>query len=199
MRTRLFAVAGLSALALAAGACSGGAGTSGDTAAPASGGASGTAPAATTASGAAPAATTAAGAPATSAESPAEAPAGGTGSTGGAGDAALAADTGAICAQASRTSAAFGATFAEDHRLLAEAAGRGGAARANAEQKAARDMENFGHALRDMARLAADPGVTKALAAMGAQVSALKGDLAKLDDAKLAGLHATLDAACGRA
>ncbi|WP_433793831.1 hypothetical protein [Actinoplanes sp. CA-252034] len=49
-----------------------------------------------------------------------------------------------------------------------------------------------------MSKLAADPTVKKALSAMGAQVTALKGDVTKLNEKKLADLHAVLDKACGR-
>ncbi|MEV6306727.1 hypothetical protein AB0M02_45530 [Actinoplanes sp. NPDC051861] len=115
-----------------------------------------------------------------------------------AGDAALSKDTDAICEQASRTSTSFGKTFTEDYRLLIEAASQGGQAETEAKQKASRDVENFSFALLDMSKLAADPEVKKALATMGAQVTALKGDLSKIDDKKLAKLQATLDKACGK-
>ncbi|SDT67806.1 hypothetical protein [Actinoplanes derwentensis] len=113
-------------------------------------------------------------------------------------DAALSADTEAICAQAGRTSASFGKTFAEDYQLLIQAAGEGAEAKSRAQEKVSRDMANFSYALLDMSKLAADPQVKKALAAMGAEVTALKGDVAKIDDKKLAGLQGTLDKACGR-
>ncbi|GIF16108.1 hypothetical protein [Actinoplanes teichomyceticus] len=117
---------------------------------------------------------------------------------GAAGDAALAADTAAICAQAARTSTNFGTTFAADHKLLTGAASKGAEAKAQAQQKATRDVESFSYALLDMSKLAGDPGLKKALAAMGAQVAALKGDLSRIDDRKLAALRATLDRACGK-
>ncbi|WP_430782228.1 hypothetical protein [Actinoplanes sp. G11-F43] len=113
-------------------------------------------------------------------------------------DAALSEDTEAICAQAGRTSASFGKTVAEDSRLLAQAAGEGAEAKARAREKATRDVENFSFALLDMSKLAGDPAVKKALATMGAQVTALKGDVTKIDDKKLAQLKSTLDKACGR-
>ncbi|MFC7532082.1 hypothetical protein [Actinoplanes sp. GCM10030250] len=115
-----------------------------------------------------------------------------------AGDAALAKDTDAICEQASRTSVAFGKTFKEDYRLLKKASAQGGQAETEAEQKASRDVENFAFALLDMSKLASDPKVKKALGTMGAQVTALKGDLDKINDKKLAGLRGTLDKACGQ-
>ncbi|GGN28273.1 PBP1b-binding outer membrane lipoprotein LpoB [Actinoplanes campanulatus] len=113
-------------------------------------------------------------------------------------DTALAEDTEAICAQASRTSTSFGTTFAEDYQLLIKAAAEGAEAKAKAREKVTRDVENFSFALLDMSKLASDAELKKALAAMGAQITALKGDVAKIDDKKLAALHATLDKACGR-
>ncbi|AEV82272.1 hypothetical protein ACWT_1254 [Actinoplanes sp. SE50] len=113
-------------------------------------------------------------------------------------DAALSADTASICAQAARTSTSFGSTFAADYRLLIDAASGGATAKAQAKEKATRDVDSFSYALRDMAKLTSDPKVKKALDAMGRQVTALKGDVAKIDDKKLADLHAELDAACGR-
>ena len=113
------------------------------------------------------------------------------------GDAALSSDTEAICKQAAKVSTDFGATFAAD-RLLIKTSAKNPQARTEAEQKAARYVRNFSHALLDMAKLVDDPKVKKALGAMGAEVTALKGDVAKIDDKKLAGLQATLDKACGR-
>ncbi|BEL09436.1 hypothetical protein Q0Z83_076270 [Actinoplanes sichuanensis] len=113
-------------------------------------------------------------------------------------DAALSEDTEAICAQASRTSNEFGKTFAEDYQLLVRAAAEGAEAKAKAQEKVTRDLQNFSFALLDMSKLAADPAVKKALSSMGAQVTALKGDVTKVDEKKLAELHAVLDKACGR-
>jgi PBP1b-binding outer membrane lipoprotein LpoB len=113
-------------------------------------------------------------------------------------DTALSEDTEAICAQASRTSNEFGKTFAEDYQLLIKAAAESKEAKARAQEKVSRDLENFSFALLDMSKLAADPTVKKALSAMGAQVTALKGDVSKVDEKKLAGLHSVLDKACGR-
>jgi hypothetical protein len=132
------------------------------------------------------------------AEKPAAAPAPVDPVTAASADAALSGDTTAICAQAARTSTSFGTTFAADYKLLIDAASQGAEAKAQARQKAARDVESFSYALLDMSKLAGDPAVKKALATMGAQVTALKGDLAKIDDKKLADLHATLDQACGK-
>lgn len=113
-------------------------------------------------------------------------------------DTALSEDTEAICAQASRTSNDFGKTFAEDYQLLIKAAAEGKESKARAQEKVTRDLESFSFALLDMSKLAADPAVKKALGAMGAQVTALKGDVSKINDKKLAELHAVLDKACGR-
>ncbi|MEU4161608.1 hypothetical protein [Actinoplanes sp. NPDC026670] len=113
-------------------------------------------------------------------------------------DAALSEDTEAICAQASRTSNEFGKTFAEDYQLLVRAAAESKEAKAKAQEKVTRDLQNFSFALLDMSKLAADPAVKKALGSMGAQVTALKGDVTKVDEKKLAELHAVLDKACGR-
>ena len=113
------------------------------------------------------------------------------------GDAALSSDTEAICKQAAKVSTDFGTTFAAD-RLLIKTSAKNPQARTEAEQKAARDVRNFSFALLDMSKLAADPQVKKALAAMGGEVTALKGDLERISDKKLAGLHAKLDRACGR-
>ncbi|GIF37351.1 hypothetical protein [Actinoplanes xinjiangensis] len=113
-------------------------------------------------------------------------------------DTALSEDTEAICAQASRTSNEFGKTFAEDYQLLIRAAAEGKEAKAKAQEKVTRDLQNFSFALLDMSKLAADPAVKKALGTMGAQVTALKGDVTKVDEKKLADLHTVLDKACGR-
>ncbi|MEU4423125.1 hypothetical protein AB0F81_21070 [Actinoplanes sp. NPDC024001] len=115
-----------------------------------------------------------------------------------AGDAALAGNSEAICAQATRTSNNFGTTFAADYQLLIEASGKDAQAKSQAEQKVKRDVENFSFALLDMSKLASEPQLKKALATMGAKVTALKGDLDRIDDKRLAALQATLDKACGR-
>jgi hypothetical protein len=49
-----------------------------------------------------------------------------------------------------------------------------------------------------MSKLAADPALKAALADMGKQVKALKGDVRKLDTAQLTKLQETLDKACGK-
>ncbi|MEU8664057.1 hypothetical protein AB0C31_46310, partial [Actinoplanes philippinensis] len=71
-------------------------------------------------------------------------------------------------------------------------------AKAKAQEKVTRDLQNFSFALLDMSKLAADAEVKKALGTMGAQVTALKGDVTKLNEKKLTELHAVLDKACGR-
>ncbi|GLW35460.1 hypothetical protein [Actinoplanes regularis] len=113
-------------------------------------------------------------------------------------DAALSADTEAICGQAARTSTNFGTNFAADYKNLIGAAAQGAEAKSRAQEKVTRDVDGYAYALLDMSKLAADPALKKALATMGAQVTALKGDIAKLDAEKLANLHATLDQVCGK-
>ncbi|GAA4962226.1 hypothetical protein [Actinoplanes utahensis] len=113
-------------------------------------------------------------------------------------DAALSADTEAICDQASRTSTAFGKTVVENRVLLTRAGAESREAQAKAREKVTRDVQNFSFALLDMSKLTADAEVKKALATLGAQVTALKGDIAKFDDKRLTDLHGTLDKACGR-
>ena len=138
-------------------------------------------------------------APGASAGAASGAPAAGASAAAGArGDAALAGNTQAICTQAARTGIDFAATFAENVKLQIEAAAAGepGAVQ-QAEQKATRDVQNYSYALKDMSELAADPALKKALADMGERVTALKGDVSKIDEKDLAGLRARLDEACG--
>ncbi|BCY06196.1 hypothetical protein [Actinoplanes sp. L3-i22] len=113
-------------------------------------------------------------------------------------DAALSADTQAICAQAARTSTNFGTNFAADYAALVGAASQGAEAKARAQEKVDRTVAGYSYALGDMSKLTADAKLKKALTEMGTQVTTLKGDLSKIDDKKLADLHATLDAACGK-
>jgi hypothetical protein len=112
-------------------------------------------------------------------------------------DAALSGNTKAICAQAARTSAAFGAAFLADLRLQIDAATKGDQPKSQAEQKITRDVQNYSYALADMAKLTTDPVLKKALARMSKQVIALKGDITKINTAKMSELTATLDQACG--
>lgn len=116
-----------------------------------------------------------------------------------AGDAKLAGNTAAICNQAARTSGQFGAVFAQDLKLLIDAEsatdkGQSGKVR----QKTTTDVASYSFALNDMSKLAADPAVKQALADMSKQVTALQGDVRKIDDKKLDKLRATLDKACGK-
>jgi hypothetical protein len=48
-----------------------------------------------------------------------------------------------------------------------------------------------------MSKLASEPALKAALADMGKQVTALKGDVTKIDAAQLTKLQETLDKACG--
>ena len=146
------------------------------------------APAAPGGTTSAPAAGAASGAPA----------AGASAAAGAKGDAALSGNTAAICAQAAKTGIDFAGTFAENVKLQIEAASGGEpAAVQQAEQKAARDVQNYSYALRDMSGLAADPALKKALADMSKEAAALKGDLSAIDEKDVAGLRATLDEVCG--
>jgi hypothetical protein len=114
-------------------------------------------------------------------------------------DAALSGNVAAICNQAAKTGGQFAGMFDQDRKLLAAAgSAKDKALAAKAKDKAARDVDNYSFALLDMSKLAADPALKKALAEMSKQVSAVKGDVGKLDDKKLAALAATLDKACGR-
>ncbi|MEV8508082.1 hypothetical protein AB0368_25135 [Actinoplanes sp. NPDC051475] len=116
------------------------------------------------------------------------------------GDAALKGNTEAICTQAAKTGGDSAKNFAQDLKLLIDAeSAQDQDAVAKAKEKTSRDVENYSFALADMAKLASDPELKKALAAMGKQVSALKGDVRKLDAAKLEGLQETLAKACGTA
>ena len=115
-----------------------------------------------------------------------------------AGDAALSGNTQAICNQAAKTGGQFGSMFAQDLKLLIDAeSAKDQLLSGKVQQKATRDVENYSFALNDLSKLAADPTVKQALADMGKQVTALKGDVRKIDDKKLDGLRATLDKACG--
>jgi hypothetical protein len=119
-------------------------------------------------------------------------------SASGKGDAALKGNTKAICAQAAKTGGDAAKNFAQDLKLLIDAeSAQDKAAVAAAKAKTTRDVENYSFALGDMAKLASEPELKKALGAMSKQVSALKGDVRKLDAEKLDGLQETLSKACG--
>ncbi|MEU8231387.1 hypothetical protein AB0C12_17475 [Actinoplanes sp. NPDC048967] len=150
-----------------------------------------------------PAATTAAPAPATSG---AAAPAASGGTTGSAapsaspqsGDAALSGNSSAICQQAAKTGGDAAKNFAQDLKLLIDAQSAQDADQvAKAKAKTTRDVENYSYALTDMSKLASEPALKAALADMGKQVTALKGDVTKIDAAQLTKLQETLDKACG--
>jgi hypothetical protein len=113
-------------------------------------------------------------------------------------DAALGGNTKAICDQAARASAGFGETFIADLRLQIDAASKGGAAKTQAQQKISRDVQNYSYALADMAKLTTDPALKKALTRMSKEVTALKGDVTKINAEKMSALTATLDKACGK-
>ncbi|GGQ80421.1 hypothetical protein [Couchioplanes azureus] len=116
------------------------------------------------------------------------------------GDVALKGNTKAICDQAARTGAEAAQKFALDLKLLIEAeTSQDASAVTKAKAKTDRDVQNYSSALADMAKLASEPEVKKALTDMGKQVAALQGDVRKLDARKLAGLQETLARACGTA
>ena len=116
------------------------------------------------------------------------------------GDAALAKDTEAICDQAAKVTTQFGATFAQDlKQLIDSSAAENKQRRSEVEQKTKRDVQSFSFALGDLSRLAGDAEVKKALAAMSKDVTALNGDVSKIDADKLGELGDELDKACGRA
>ena len=116
------------------------------------------------------------------------------------GDAALAGNSEAICTQANRVSSQAAATFAEDLKVLVEASTAKDSARLQkAKAKTDRDVQSWAYALKDMSGLASEANLKKALADMSTQVTAFKGDVQKIDEAKLAKLHETLDKACGKA
>ena len=113
-------------------------------------------------------------------------------------DAALKGNTKAICDQAGKVSGDAGSRFAQDLKLLIDAeSAQDKDLVAKAKEKTTRDVENYSFALTDMSKLASDKDLKKALASMGKQVNALKGDVRKLDAEKLGALQTTLDKACG--
>ena len=141
--------------------------------------------------------TTAAPVPAISAPADGSAPAAGAALPGEA-DAALSGNSGAICQQAAKTGGDAAKNFAQDLKLLIDAeSSQDKDLVIKAKQKTARDVENYSFALKDMSKLAADPKLKAALADMGSQVTALKGDVRKVDADQLAKLQVTLDKACG--
>jgi hypothetical protein len=149
-----------------------------------------------------PEGTTAAPAPAASATG--SAPSGGAtvsapASGGGSGDAALSGNSEAICQQAAKTGGDAAKNFAQDLKLLIDAESAQDADQvAKAKAKTTRDVENYSYALKDMSELAADPALKAVLADMSKQVTALKGDVRKLDATQLTTLQDTLDKACGK-
>ena len=115
------------------------------------------------------------------------------------GDAGLSKDTKAICAQADRLTSQFSATFTRDLKQLIDAStAKDPKLRAEVESKTKRDVQNYSFALKDLSGLAGDADVKKALGEMGKEVTALNGDVRKLDADKLGELSGTLDKACGR-
>jgi hypothetical protein len=117
----------------------------------------------------------------------------------GSGDAALSGNSAAICQQAAKTGADAAKNFAQDVKLLIDAQSAQNADQvAKAQAKTARDVQNYSYALTDMSKLASEPALKAALADMGKQVTALKGDVMKIDAGQLTRLQETLDRACGK-
>jgi hypothetical protein len=114
------------------------------------------------------------------------------------GDAALTGNTKAICAQATRTGTTFGRTFLADLKLQADAASQGAQAKSQAKQKIEQDVQNYSYALADMAKLTTNRALKKALTQMSKQVTALKGDVTKINAAKMSARSGALDKACGK-
>jgi hypothetical protein len=113
-------------------------------------------------------------------------------------DAALSGNTAAVCAQARTTGTNAQDNFAQDRKLLSDAqTAKDKAAVSAAKEKASRDVENYAYALGDMSKLVADPTVKQALATMSTDVTAAKGDLAKIGPEQLGKLAGTLAKACG--
>jgi hypothetical protein len=116
-----------------------------------------------------------------------------------AGDAALASNTGAICKQAAKTSGDAAKMLEQNRKLVADAASaKDKFLVQKVTEKAERDVQNWGFALTDMSRLVADTEVKKALGEVGAEISKIKGDFKKIDDAKVASLRKAVDKACGK-
>jgi hypothetical protein len=92
----------------------------------------------------------------------------------------------------------FGQMFIDDLQLRVDALAQGDEAKAQAQQKIARDVQNYSVALADMAALTTDAQLKTALSRMSKEVTALKGDVTKIDSSKLADLADTLDKACGK-
>ncbi len=81
-------------------------------------------------------------------------------------------------------------------KLLKDAKSADADAAAQVDQKTTRDVQNYAAALADMAKLTTDAKLKKTLAGMGKQISALDGDVRKLNPDKLAGLQEDLSKAC---
>ena len=113
-------------------------------------------------------------------------------------DAALSGNTKAICEQAARTSTSFGKTFVADLKMQIDAAAKGGEAKTEVTRKITRDVQSYSYALGEMAKLTDDKTLKSTLTGMSKEVTALKGDITKIDAEKMSELTATLDKACGK-
>ncbi|HEY0000416.1 MAG TPA: hypothetical protein VGB74_08175 [Actinoplanes sp.] len=102
-----------------------------------------------------------------------------------------------ICDQAALAGTDFGESYLTDLQLQIDAAGKGAAANTQAQQKITRDVQSYSSVLAGFAHAATDPVLKKTLTRMGKEVSALKGEVAKVDAERLSALADTLDEACG--
>lgn len=133
-------------------------------------------------------------------EAPSAAPSAPEALPGEAGDKALSANATAICNQAQKTGSDFARTFTENLKLQVDAASADDpAAKSRVEQKAARDVQSYAFALKDLSNLAEDQQVKSALGDLSKRVEAFRGDVTKLTEQEVAGLRDGLDKACNQA
>jgi len=120
--------------------------------------------------------------------------------TGNAGDTALAGNTQAICNQAQKTTGQFASMWGQDRKLLEDAKNAKDQPDlvSKVQEKSTRDVDNYAFALTDMSKLVADAKVKQALADTSKQVTALRGDVQKIDQSKLDGWSGALRKACVR-
>jgi hypothetical protein len=118
--------------------------------------------------------------------------------TGKAGDTALAGNTLAICNQVQKMTGQFASMWGQDRKLLEDAKNAKDQPDlvSKVQEKSTRDVDNYAFALTDMSKLVADAKVKQALADTSKQVTALRGDVQKIDQGKLDGWSAGLRKAC---
>jgi hypothetical protein len=64
------------------------------------------------------------------------------------------------------------------------------------EEKLRNDVEGWSFALADLSRLVADPTLKRELAAASKDVASLKGDVHKINNARVAALRAQVEKVC---